>query len=140
MRKLLKTIWSGRVDSNHRPPGPEPGDSHFGGFCAGLLIFHIVQFSLCLQSVARRWFCMVCAQLRTLVARKGQEKGKVFGTQRIAPSHRSDPPGLCGAKVLKKLTKPGALMLSLSSTYSAVRLIDAACRSSVSATNLGSRS
>ena len=22
--KLLK-IWSGRVDSNHRPPGPEPG-------------------------------------------------------------------------------------------------------------------
>ena len=23
--KLLKTKWSGRVDSNHRPPGPEPG-------------------------------------------------------------------------------------------------------------------
>ena len=25
MCKLLKTKWSGRVDSNHRPPGPESG-------------------------------------------------------------------------------------------------------------------
>src|ERR1051325_9740575 len=25
MFKLLKIKWSGRVDSNHRPPGPEPG-------------------------------------------------------------------------------------------------------------------
>src|ERR1035441_1675050 len=41
---------------------------------------------------------------------------------------------------LEKLTKPGALILNLSSTYSTVRLIDVACRSSVSATNLGSRS
>src|SRR5690242_9973370 len=23
--KVVKTKWSGRVDSNHRPPGPEPG-------------------------------------------------------------------------------------------------------------------
>ncbi len=38
--------WSGRVDSNHRPPGPEPGDSHFAGFCTGMLIFHIVPVQL----------------------------------------------------------------------------------------------
>ena len=44
--KLLKTNWSGRVDSNHRPPGPEPGDSRFAGFCAGLLIFHITLVQL----------------------------------------------------------------------------------------------
>jgi hypothetical protein len=29
MCKSLKTKWSGRVDSNHRPPGPEPWESLF---------------------------------------------------------------------------------------------------------------
>jgi hypothetical protein len=32
---------SGRKDSNLRPPGPEPGDSHFAGFCTAMRIFHI---------------------------------------------------------------------------------------------------
>src|ERR1035438_4204719 len=82
----------------------------------------------------------VCAQLQTLVARKGQEKGKVCGAPKLVRGHHSDPPGFCRPIVLKKLTKPGTLILNLSSTYSTVRLIDVACRSSVSATNLGSSS
>jgi len=29
-------IWSGRVDSNHRPPGPEPDSVSVAGVCTGL--------------------------------------------------------------------------------------------------------
>ncbi len=85
-------------------------------------------------------FACVCTQLQALVARKGQEKGKVCGAPEIAPDHFSDPHGFCRPIVLKKLTKPGALILSLSSTYSTLLLIEAACRMSVFATTSGSRS
>src|ERR1035437_9851273 len=78
------------------------------------------------------------SRMRLSTGRPAHRKDQTCGAPKLFPGHRSDPPGLCGPEVLKKLTKPGALILNLSSTYSTVRLIDVACRSSVSATNSGS--
>src|ERR1039457_4863556 len=41
-----KSSWSGRKDSNLRPPGPEPGFGRFAGFCTVMRIFHIVRVQL----------------------------------------------------------------------------------------------
>src|SRR5579864_3648923 len=57
-------------------------------------------------------FALACTQLATLVARKGQEKGKVFEAPELAADHLSDPFGLGVPIVLKKLTNPGALILN----------------------------
>ena len=129
--------WSGRKDSNLRPPGAEPRDSDFAGFCTGILIFQIVP----VQLVSSMGCAPLALRAHGLSWRLWlHEKGKVYRAPAHVPGHRSDPPGLCGPEALKKLTKPGALMLNLSSTYSTVRLIDVACRASVSATNSGSSS
>src|SRR5215472_3324629 len=40
-----RDIWSGRVDSNHRPPGPEPGAlarlSHAPRLSAAIQVYHL---------------------------------------------------------------------------------------------------
>ena len=84
MRKLLKKIWSGRVDSNHRPPGPEPGDRRFAGFCSGMLIFHIVPVQL-VSSIS----CapLVLHGMRSVAdfgCTKRARKGQNIGRSRIA--------------------------------------------------------
>src|ERR1035437_8384524 len=128
-------IWSGRKDSNLRPPGPQPGNSDFAGLCAGIPIFHIVP----VQLVSSMGCAPLALHAYAFSCRRWlHEKGKVRGAPDLVPARRSDPPGFCRPIVLKKLTKPRALILNLSSTYSMVRLIDIACRSSVSATNSGS--
>src|SRR6516225_717090 len=79
MFKLLKTKWSGRVDSNHRPPGPEPWESLF---CRLLEVFadspyRAVFFIFSMASSVFALHRPTCSGLPPLAARKGQEKGKV---------------------------------------------------------------
>jgi hypothetical protein len=125
------------VDSNHRPPGPEPWDSHFAGFCTGMLIFHIVPVQL-VSSVG--WPSSALHRHAPSWKLWLHQKGKVFEAPEPGADHLPDPFGLEVPIVLKKLTNPGALTLNLSSTYSTVLLIEVACRASVFATTSGSRS
>ena len=74
MCKLLKTRWSGRVYSNHRPPGPEPWE---GPFCR---LLQVVAAPLIYSSLSRflsefPTFCF-CSPLQRVCSRSMHEKGK----------------------------------------------------------------
>jgi len=67
----------GRVDSNHRPPGPEPWE---GPFCTLLQVFAIYPyravffiFSMTSRVFALRWLAAVC---RPLLHEKGKKRAK----------------------------------------------------------------
>ena len=73
--KLLKIKWSGRVDSNHRPPGPEPGE---GPFCRILQVFAdcpssavFFIFSMTSRVLALHWLAAVC---RLSMHEKGKKR------------------------------------------------------------------
>ncbi len=73
--KLLKIKWSGRVDSNHRPPGPEPWE---GRFCRLLYVYAndpyrgvFFTFSMTSRALALHWLAAVC---RLSLHEKGKKR------------------------------------------------------------------
>ena len=101
MCKLLKIKWSGRVDSNHRPPGPEPWE---GPFCTPLHVFAnypyravLFIFSMASRVCALHWLAAVC---RLSLHEKGKKRaslGKPRGL--FASSFDRDVDRVCRASI-----------------------------------------
>jgi len=86
------------VDSNHRPPGPEPENTLF---CRALQVLadppYIPVFALFSTTCRAFRLAPVCTALRLLVARKGREKGKVSQVIDSRFTHHCRPPASrCG--------------------------------------------
>lgn len=78
--------WSGRKDSTLRPPGPEPGDSHFAGFCTAMRIFHIVPVQL-VSSMGCAPLALHASALscRLWLHEKGKKRARFAGYRELFP-------------------------------------------------------